>query len=184
MKILFTGSTGMIGREVLKRIESLSSPKDKIYLLKHRRDISLEMPGNLCIISNLNDGEKYDLAFHLAANIHTKYGADPDYKAKFFEDNVELTERVCNVAGRVIFTSTDNVFSGGDGRAYKESDIPVPSNNYYSQTKFLAENIILEKKGAVIRLQSMLGVSNNLIIDKVYDALDGKDYWPFWNDIF
>ena len=69
-----------------------------------------------------------------------------------------------------------------DNRDYLESDQTNPPNNYYGQTKAEAEKIVLDNDGAVISFQSPIGISSNLIIDKIIPALEGKPSWPFWND--
>ncbi len=185
-KVLITGASGRIGGAALKHLDELVSAEDEISLLERRKFINQEyLKGrNAVIVELVPDYKLYDVAFHFAGNLHTSRGHDPNNFYEFLTDNVKLTMDVCRSAKRVIFASTDNVFSGMDNRDYKEDDKPNPPNNYYGQTKAVAEEIVLDNRGAVIRFQSPLGVRSNLIVDKVFDALDGKPSWPFWNDQF
>lgn len=185
-KILITGSTGQIGSRLCERLDELFPPEStEVYLLESKRPVNPALNSrNKTAIPYIYNGGRYDVALHLAANIHTRYCDKPEYQGDFIRDNVLLTERVANAADRVIFVSSDNVFSGMDNRDYRENDPITKPANFYGVTKSVAERIVLERKGAVIRIQSMLGVGHNLIVDKVLDGIDGKDYWPFWTDQF
>lgn len=179
-RILITGGSGKIGSRLVQRLGEFVSSQDKVFLLKHQRN--LETDFTYAEVIDALTGT-YDFALHLAANTHTKMSNMQEYRAGFIADNIELTRRICERSGRVLLVSTDNVFSGEDQKNYMESDSPNPCN-FYGATKAEAEKVVLDKKGAVIRIQSMIGIKSNLIVDKVLDALDGKEYWPFWDDTF
>jgi len=80
--------------------------------------------------------------------IHNAAAADVDFceKEKFIAQEVnfygtEILAAICNQFGiRIIFLSTDNVFSGEDGN-YDEEAIANPIN-YYGETKRLAEEAV------------------------------------------
>src|SRR3989338_4796413 len=183
-KILVTGGSGQIGSRLVERLSEITTSYDNIYLLKRARNITNVEPivnDRVAIIENVNL-HNYDLAFHLAAGTDTKSKSE-EYKNKLINDNVKLTEKVVNRSGRVLFISTVNVFKGDSKENYKESD-KTNAYNFYGITKAMAEEIVLNKKGAVIRIQTMIGVKSNLIINRVFDAIDGKEYWPFWDDTF
>lgn len=181
--ILITGGSGQIGSKIVQRLGEFAF-YGKIYLLRHSRNIEgidPIMKNRIEVIDDINMAN-YDLTFHLAANVHTKNSSKPEYKEQFLYDNVELTKKILEKSGRVLFVSTDNVFKG-DKDTYKEIDEPNPCN-FYGTTKAMAEKIVLDYNGSVIRIQTLVGVRNNLIINRAFDAIDGKDYLPFWNDVF
>ncbi len=183
--ILVTGGSGQIGSRVLQRLDELCFPSDRLYLLKRQRLLAIDpcIQDRVEVIEDLHM-QTYDFAFHLAANTHTKYNRDPTWKEKFYQDNVELTRRVADLSGKVLLVSTDNVFSSSE-RDCTESDMPNPQpTNTYGVTKAKAEEIVLNKHGSVLRIQTMIGVKSNLIVNRVLDAIDGKEYWPFWDDTF
>lgn len=184
-KILVTGGSGKIGKRFVERVGEIVSPSDEVYFLKRDSEIENIDPIVRHCAKTITTPEDstYDFAFHLAANTHTKNSDDPRYRDEFIEDNITLTQRVCNQSGRVLILSTDNVFSGENEQYQKEFDELSPCN-FYGQTKLDAERIVLNEGGAVIRIQTMIGVKNNLIIHRVLEALDGKEYWPFWDDTF
>lgn len=181
MDILITGINGRIGSGIYKKIDELFGTEDNLYFLRNISPLSLTK-------SNLNQQEvtslkrKYDLAIHLAAK------SDIDFceknKNEAIKNNVELTKRVCNFADKVILMSTDLVFKGDlkPGESYKETDITDPIN-FYGQTKAESEKIVLKNKGAVIRIQTMMGVQNK-IIENAKKIIEGKKTYPPWNNYF
>ncbi len=186
VKVLVTGGSGRIGSRVVERLSEMFPPEDKVYLLKRKgeiKDIDPCFADRVCIVESV--GNVYDFTFHLAANTHTRYNQDTEWIPRFREDNVDLTRRIVESSGRVLMVSTDNVFSGSEERDYSEDDEPNPNQrNTYGVTKAEAEKIVLDGGGDVIRIQSMLGVKNNLIVDRVIDAIEGRKYWPFWDDVY
>jgi len=180
-EVLITGINGRIGSEIYKRIDELFEREDNIYFLRNLSPLSLAK-------SNLNQQEvtsldrKYDLAIHLAAKSDTDFCKKNKNEAT--ENNVELTKRVCNSAEKVILMSTDLVFKGDLklGESYKETDIPN-SINFYGQTKVESEKIVLKSNGAVIRIQTMMGVQNK-IIENAKKIIEGKKTYPPWSNYF
>ena len=188
-KILITGASGRLGSSFVSRLDEVVSNEHEIYLLKRKNPIKFSQAKgfNYSIINSLPNSREYDFAFHFAGNLHTSMGdpqKNPENYPVFVRDNVELTKEVCDASSHVLFASTDNVFSGMDRRDYKEDDAPNPPNNFYGRTKALAEKVVLDKGGAAIRFQSPLGVSSSLIVDRIFDAIEGRPSWSFWNDQF
>ncbi len=183
-KVLLTGVSGKTGVNVLRNIDKVLSPDDDIYILQNKNLVNIRdvpIKGDVYIITSLSHTREYDTAIHFAGNIHTSRGRDPANYHEFQRDNIDLTRRVCVSANHVLFASTDYIFSGMDDRDYKESDEPNQTN-FYGQTKASAEKVVLEHAGAAIRFTYPIGIPSNLIIDKIFNALEGRPAWPFWNN--
>lgn len=67
----------------------------------------------------------------------------------------ELFRAVCKRGVRVLYISTDYVFSGEKG-LYKEDDVPRPIN-FYGLTKLVAEEAALAQCGSVVRISAVFG---------------------------
>ncbi len=178
--VLITGASGSIGATLMQKLSIILNPTDNLNLLEHNSKIT-SPPDKAVIIKDIK-GKRFDLALHLAANIHTKYSDKPERKADFVRDNVDLTRAISNISDRIIMISSDNVFNGFDMRAYSENETVSPANGY-GWTKAWAEDIVTNRPGgAVIRITSLLGTQKNLIIDRVIDGIEGRNYRPFWTD--
>lgn len=188
-KILLTGVSGVTGKagvNVLRYLDQLVSPDDDVFILQHIHPVDLILTGcrdRTFVIQSLPNSKEYDVAIHFAANIHTSKGRNPEEYKNFKRDNIDLTRRVCASGFYVLQASTDYVFSGNGLGSYKESDIP-DQLNYYGSTKAIAEEIVQSNAGASVRFASPVGIRDNLIINKVFDRLEGRQAWPFWNDQF
>jgi len=180
-RILLTGASGRIGRGLVSELENLLNPGAEVDLLEHK--IPLIQPANtqlnFKIIYALTSSQiDYDLAIHLGANTDTAYCQKHPEETR--TNNVDLTRKVCNQSKRVIMLSTDYVFNGDlkEGEVYKETDPINPFNNY-GETKAASEDIVLGNNGTVLRIETMMGVSNR-IVDAARKAIIGEDtdYYP------
>ena len=119
---------------------------------------------------DLGDAARLRRAFRQVqpeAVIHTAAIAGIDYcqshQAEAEAINVGVTGhlvRLCDqTAARLVFCSTDTVFSGGQGN-YREDDPPDPVN-FYGETKVRAEQLVLaqSQRAVVARLALVLGLS-------------------------
>jgi len=157
MKILITGASGRLGKELVKVYPNALTPTIQ--------EMDLTNPKS---IYNYISKYKPDIVIHLAALTDIRE----------CEEKKELTWRV-NVLGTkdliraclssndkcyFIYISTACVFYGDKGN-YSEDDIPYPKN-FYSLTKFLGE----------IMVQCYGGETNWLIIRTNFVP---REKWPF-----
>ena len=72
--------------------------------------------------------------------------------------NTEGTALLGDLSDRIVYTSTDLVFSG-DGAPYSESHVPAPLS-LYGKSKLGGEEALIQRKGAaVVRVALMYGPS-------------------------
>ncbi|MBI2064448.1 MAG: sugar nucleotide-binding protein [Candidatus Yanofskybacteria bacterium] len=190
MNVLITGASSRIGRGVLENLDKVFNLEDEIWLTQRTSLIpdypSFKKFNKVYIIRDSSSKfapKVYDFVLHLAGVVDTKYCNRPENAREVIDSNVGLTASMCQSAKRVLFVSTDNVFSGNsEGRFYTEQDSIEPAN-FYGLSKACAERVVIHFGGVVVRVQSMLGVDNRLITPMVR-TLQGFDHLPFWNNIF
>lgn len=128
MKIICTGSSGYIGSEVMFRLK-----------LMGLKPIGVDIRDKL---------QKADVIIHLATDLS---GSGIDYKMK----EQALTETVCKMANKVVFTSSAAVY-GNVKKPAKETD-PLQPISDYGQAKVWCEEIIQKelKKYSIFRLANV-----------------------------
>jgi dTDP-4-dehydrorhamnose reductase len=146
-KLLITGSNGMLGKDILTQLR----PYYDLYVLNRKPDDLLEeskniicdLEDNLNLAKNLRELSP-DILIHTAAMVDIEKCQDD--KEKCYKINylaiVNLIENLPNDT-LFIFVSTDSVFDGS-------VKFPIESSrkntlNYYSETKSLAEDLIITK---------------------------------------
>ncbi|MEK6855128.1 MAG: sugar nucleotide-binding protein [Nanoarchaeota archaeon] len=180
-KILITGASGRIGKGVLENLDYLFDSSAKIDLLQNKNPIQLGSSRHNCEIINNLSKNKYHFALHLAANADAAYCAKPENRAVVWEANVGLTGRVCDVADNVIFVSTDQVTGSTPlNEGLCEYDAPNPCS-IYGKSKLDGEKVVLENEGNVVRIGTMLGVSNRLV-DHAVEVILGRSKLEFFTN--
>jgi dTDP-4-dehydrorhamnose reductase len=125
MKLIITGSSGLLGTELKKH---LIGP-NYVWLTRREMDIThREMVWDIL-------RHPHDAVLHLAA--YTDVAKAEKERAKCYEVNVVGTDNVARNARRLIYISSDYVFDGERGN-YNEHDMPCPTN-HYSWTKLAGE---------------------------------------------
>lgn len=134
--LLITGASGFVGSNFIKKYENeyniISISLRKI----QPEDINFK--GVDCVL-------------HLAALVHQMKGAP---KEKYFEINTKLTERLANKAKKdgvkhFVFFSTVAVWGTHgyfDSKKIIKLEDKVKPNTYYAESKFLAEQILINMK--------------------------------------
>ena len=155
MKCLVTGISGQLGYDVIKE-------------LKHRgyKDIygvdknDLDITNHDEVISYVNNLQP-DVIFHNAA--YTQVDNAEDEKEICYNVNVigtkNLVEAARNVDAKIIYISTDYVFSGTGTTPYEVDDEKNPQN-YYGKTKYEGE-VEVEKypKHFIVRTSWVFGIN-------------------------
>ncbi len=145
MKVLITGSTGKLGKEIFKLFPDALAPK--------RTELDISVKNS--IYSYINE-HKPDVVIHLAALT----GIPPceTNKELAWKTNAEGTKHLidaCYEANKgcyLLYMSTPCVFRG-DKEMYTEEDIPYPEH-FYGLTKLIGEIIVLNhplKNKVVVR---------------------------------
>jgi dTDP-4-dehydrorhamnose reductase len=130
LTVLITGSTGVLGSELVKIFPNSISPSHKEF------DIC-----DIDAVRNFFNKHKIDTVIHTAA-LTTVRGCEEN-KSLAMQVNVKGTENLVsefknsNPDGKFVYVSTACVFDGHSGM-YDESSIPYPEN-FYSLTKLLGE---------------------------------------------
>ena len=130
MKVLITGGTGRLGKELVKVFPESLHPT--------RQELGVEVKSQ---VDNYISEEKPDVIIHTAAVTSVPYCEENRKKA--YETNVGGTENLIDACLNhnsdcyFVLISTACVFRGDVGN-YVETDLPYPKN-YYALTKLLAE---------------------------------------------
>ena len=167
-KILVTGSSGLIGANLVKRLESLG------YEVK-----GLDSKNDLRLASNaykLFNDYKPNIVFHLAAKVGGIH-ANANFKADFYSDNILINTNVVNAC---IKNKVEYIFAMGTGCAYPkrlenstlfEKDfldgIPEVTNDAYAYAK----------RGLLVHLKSL---EESGLIKYTY-CLPANIYGPYDN---
>jgi len=133
MKILITGGTGKLGKELVKAFPESLHPT--------RQQLGLEAKTQ---VDKYTSEKKPDVIIHTAAVTNVSYCEE--HRKEAYETNVEGTENLIKACVNhnsdcyFVLISTACVFRGDVGN-YVETDLPYPKN-YYSLTKLLAESAV------------------------------------------
>ncbi len=147
-KILFTGSTGLVG----SRVYELLQDKHSITTVSredNQADIQVDL-NDLSLLKKTLENLDLEYVFHFAG--YTAVDEAEKQKGEIdglcYQTNVNSTQNILNIASsrnaKVIFISTDFVFDGENG-PYTESDHTGTQDglSWYGWTKKLAEDSVL-----------------------------------------
>ncbi len=144
MKLLITGATGLIGRELSSIAVKLNH---EVYSAQHQTKTEFGIPIEL----NINDSNSVencfrkirpDLVINLAA--FTNVDQCETERELALETNAKAVDRIAKEANKcdsyLLHVSTDYVFDGERGR-YSENDKPKPIN-WYGESKLKGEQAV------------------------------------------
>jgi UDP-glucose 4-epimerase len=143
MKVLITGSEGLIGRELQRQLKAIN-----IAYLRYDKCIPRKQPGYGNILNKTllqSSIEKCNGIVHLAAVSRVIWG-ERDPKA-CWETNVNGTQNVLDIAANcahkpwVIYASSREVY-GQPATLPATEDTPLNAVNHYAKAKVAAENLV------------------------------------------
>lgn len=142
MRLLVTGSAGVLGQAVLQAASSRSLP-DVIASEHGRGPHALELRDPASVARTI-DAARPDVVLHLAAITNTRRAEEHPAEAMLVNrDGTAAVATACaHVGARLIALSTDLVFPGREGGLYREDDLPQPLS-VYGASKLAAEGVAL-----------------------------------------
>jgi dTDP-4-dehydrorhamnose reductase len=176
VKILITGSTGLLGQSLSRR---LAAAAEVVGLSRHAPDSAGAGAHQTC---DLRDARRTAEVVHAVGPdvvIHAQAQSDVDRcevdPAGAFAENVETTAHLLaalhDAPARLVYVSTDYVFDGAKGAPYDEDDAPSPLG-VYGRTKREAETLVLARsQGVVIRVSTLFGPGRPSYCERVVTQL-------------
>lgn len=159
MKILVTGVNGQLGYDIVKEckernIEVVGVDVSEMDITDAKKVEDIIKEGN------------YDAVIHCAA--WTAVDLAEEKKEACYKVNVEGTKNIASVCKekniKLMYFSTDYVFSGEGNTPWNEYDKRTPLN-YYGQTKYESELIVEEvEKYFIVRTSWVFGVNGSNFI--------------------
>ena len=150
MKILITGTSGIVGKEIAKNLRKYK--KFKVYETSNKNIKKNLSKKNYFYYQNLikpiRIKENFDIVIHCAAkHPFSKYGI---HMKKVFSDNVKITKNLINFANKsnvkyFFFLSSIDVYGNINSNSVSEYKKPNKPN-LYGKSKLLSEKILCNKK--------------------------------------
>jgi len=171
MKVLITGSNGLLGQKLLHKLRKDTSVEliatsigdNRVSEKEGYKYLSLDITSK-SVVENIIFSEKPDVIINTAAM--TNVDACEDNKQECDALNVDavkyLSDCAIEINAHLVHISTDFIFDGENG-PYSEDDIPNPLS-YYGLSKLKSETLLLESscKWTVLRTIIVFGVAENL----------------------
>lgn len=171
MKVLITGSNGLLGQKLLHKLREDDSVEliatsigdNRVSEKSGYKYISLDVTNNKQV-EEVISSESPDVIINTAAM--TNVDACEDKKQECDDLNVNavryLSEISTKIDAHLIHISTDFIFDGESG-PYSEDDIPNPLS-YYGLSKLKSETVLLESscRWTILRTIIVFGVAENL----------------------
>lgn len=188
MKILVTGSHGLLGR----KITALIAAGQNHELIRSARatESQKDQPGIYCSMDITDEKKvheviariKPDVIIHAAAM--TQVDDCETRKEDCWKNNVDATGYLLNAAGKInahfIYVSTDFIFDGSHG-PLDETATPAPVN-FYGESKLAGEKLVMQYAGtwAILRTVLVYGITpgetrNNIVTWVKNNLENGKN---------
>ena len=183
IKILITGSSGMLGLSLCKAL----ADEYEVFgldLLATRSFTQCDITDKDKLVATVKS-VKPDLIIHTAG--YTDVDGSEQNPKQAFAVNAGGTENISRAAkklGAILFyISTDYVFDGKKDRPYTETDIPRPIN-IYGQSKLEGERTIqaLLEKHFILRTSWLFGPNGRNFVTTFLQKTKGNKTLPIVND--
>ncbi len=190
VKILITGSSGMLGIALCKKLVD----KHKIFGIDTRKSAECRVHSTEFYKIDLTDKDLFmqrmeqinpDIIIHCAA--YTDVDGCEKNTDMAYRLNVEATGNVAFAAKQfncfLIYISTDFVFDGLKKTPYKEDDKPNPIN-VYGKTKLEGEGIVRSalNKYLIIRTSWLFGKGGGNFVDTIIEKAKTENELKVVND--
>ena len=141
MNIFLTGSTGLIGNQILKKF----SKSNFIYaIIKSKKKKIFKNKNIKYIVKNLEKkfdfNEKIDVVIHLAAKVQKKSKINYNHNYKITKNVLEATAPICK---KFIFASSQMVYGNADKINIKEDEKIFKNKlDFYGLSKIKCEELL------------------------------------------
>lgn len=160
-KILITGSSGRLGKHLIKAlenkgIETIEFDKKYGHDILDKKSIEKMVKGS-------------DVIFHLAGTVDYSISKEMMYKI-----NVEGTKNIVDISGdrKIIFMSSTAVYGKKLYRIPADENTKLVPTDFYGKTKLEAEKIILKNNGISIRSADIYGPGFEEGYFKIFDLIE------------
>ena len=123
MSILITGSSGMLGSAILRKIKRISFLKEKTILSPDRKELNLESQNE---VLDYFKNHKIDLVFHAAAKVGG-IKANIDFPADFITQNLLINSNIFEASRQ--FNISKLLFFGSSCIYPKDSKVPIEESS-------------------------------------------------------
>ncbi len=171
MRFLVTGAKGQLGYDLVKELEK-EGFTDIIALGRDELDITDREK----VISFIKD-KKPDIVFHCAAYTSVDMAEEDEESA--YRINTIGTKNIVDaskeVHSKVIYISTDYVFSGNKEGIYEIDDIKIPKSTY-GLTKYYGEEIVRNySKHFIVRISWVFGINGKNFVKTMLKLSETKN---------
>jgi nucleoside-diphosphate-sugar epimerase len=185
MRILVTGATGFIGKNLVKYL--LPEGHEVIALVRKtsRTDFLKEMNVPL-VTADITDAEAVDAVFRETrpeAVFHCAARVIDNNEARLYKDNVSGTVNICKACYkydvvRLVYLSSVAVI-GGNPQVPLTDDLPYKASNPYGRSKIEAERVVMDfrRKGlsvSIIRPCIVYGEDEPHAFGRVLSLVDSR----------
>ncbi len=171
MKVLVTGSNGLLGQKIIKNysnnldfeIVATGRGENRIHSVSGFKYIKLDITDRLEVLEVIGS-EKPDVIIHTAAMTNVDQCEEDPIGCE--ELNIEAVKNIVEaseaVNAHLIHLSTDFIFDGEEG-PYTEEDLPNPIS-HYGKSKLMAEVIVQKAqcKWSIARTVLVIGVTEGM----------------------
>jgi len=175
VKILITGSTGLLGQALIRKL----GPSGSVTGLSRHAPSSGADRHVTCDLRDAGRAAQVIQELQPDAVIHAQAQSDVDRcerepamaEAQNIETTTHLIEALCPTMAYFVYISTDYVFDGTKGSPYDETDSPHPIS-VYGTTKLEGERLALQyARGIVVRPSTLFGEGRMNFCDHIIAKL-------------